>query len=625
MAEKTANYNLTKPLLSEFYDVEVQNGNMDIIDEALKENADAAAGLRTDLDSQGQEISGLQTGMTKKADLVDGKVPVDQLPQSGDYEPKGAVQTHNESPEAHPDIREALKKAQDTADEAIKVISEFAYTINAVPSQSGSLTYTGSPQSPQWNSFNPDTLEISGQTEETEAGTYTAIFTPKDKYSWSDGTEKTPKEVQWKINRASLPVPSQNGTLTYSGVAQHPNWNNYDVGKMTLGGDTEKTDAGTYQATFTLKDTNHQWADTTTGVKTVNWKIDKAPGTLSLDKQSLKLTAAKLSDTITANRAGNGVVSAKATTGGIVDITVQNNIVTVKAKAKGNTVVTVSVAEGTNHTAPESKTFTVDVSLPTNTLKDNDWATIKAVSDAGTGKNYWAVGDVKNIKIDGKVGDYTFSNLSVDVFILGFDHNSEKEGTHKIHFQIGKIGTTAVALCDSHYNNYDTTSTGWFKMNTTATNVGGWESCTMRTTLLGNSKTPTSPLANSLMAALPSDLRAVMKPVTKYTDNKGNGNNDASSVTSTTDYLFLLSEFEVFGSRSGANSAEQNFQKQYEYYVPGNYRVAYNHGSTASAVWWWLRSPYYYNSFYFRYVGSDGSYTNDYAYYSAGVRPGFAV
>ena len=624
MAEKTANYNLTKPLLSEFYDVEVQNGNMDIIDEALKENADAAAGLRTDLDSQGQEISGLQTGMTKKADLVDGKVPVDQLPQSGDYEPKGAVQTHNESPEAHPDIREALKKAQDTADEAIKVISEFAYTINAVPSQSGSLIYTGSPQSPQWNSFNPDTLEISGETEGTEAKSYTAIFTPKDKYSWSDGTEKTPKEVTWKINRASLPVPSQNGTLTYSGVAQHPNWNNYDEGKMTLSGTTEKTDAGTYPATFTLKGTNYQWDDTTTGVKTVNWRINKAPGTLSLDKQSLSLTAAKLSDTITANRAGDGVVSAKATTGGIVDLTIQNNVITVKAKAKGNTVVTVSVAEGTNHTAPESKTFTVNVSLPTNTLKDNDWATIKAVSDAGTGRNYWAIGDVKNIKIDGKVGDYTFSNLSVDVFILGFDHNSEKEGTHKIHFQIGKIGTTPVALCDSYYNS-SSTSSGRFQMNTTNTNSGGWEGSYMRKTLLGNTNAPTSPLANSLMAALPSDLRAVMKPVTKYTDNKGGGTDTATNVTSTTDYLFLLAEYEVFGTRYGANSAEQSYQKQYEYYTAANNRVAYNHGSTASAVWWWLRSPYYYSSYYFRYVYTDGSNSDNYAYYSAGVRPGFAV
>lgn len=36
MANKTTNYNLTKPLPEEFYDVEVQNGNMDIIDAELK-------------------------------------------------------------------------------------------------------------------------------------------------------------------------------------------------------------------------------------------------------------------------------------------------------------------------------------------------------------------------------------------------------------------------------------------------------------------------------------------------------------------------------------------------------------------------------------------------------------
>lgn len=38
MAEQTPNYNLTKPDLEEFYDVEVQNNNMDIIDVALKDS-----------------------------------------------------------------------------------------------------------------------------------------------------------------------------------------------------------------------------------------------------------------------------------------------------------------------------------------------------------------------------------------------------------------------------------------------------------------------------------------------------------------------------------------------------------------------------------------------------------
>lgn len=43
MPNKTTNYNLTKPLGTENYNVEDQNGNMDIIDGQLKANADAAA------------------------------------------------------------------------------------------------------------------------------------------------------------------------------------------------------------------------------------------------------------------------------------------------------------------------------------------------------------------------------------------------------------------------------------------------------------------------------------------------------------------------------------------------------------------------------------------------------
>ena len=49
-----------------------------------------------------------------------------------------------------------------------------------------------------------------------------------------------------------------------------------------------------------------------------------------------------------------------------------------------------------------------------------------------------------------------------------------------------------------------------------------------------------------------------MQPVTKYTDNTANGGGNVQTyVTATTDYLFLLAEFEVFGTRSYANSYEQ--------------------------------------------------------------------
>ena len=192
---------------------------------------------------------------------------------------------------------------------------------------------------------------------------------------------------------------------------------------------------------------------------------------------------------------------------------------------------------------------------------------------------YWDVGDTKTIVINGKVGNTTFSNLSIDAFIVGFNHNSSREGANRIHFQLGKIGGKMVGLIDSNYNS-SSSSSGYFQMNTSNTNSGGWNGSYMRKTLLGNSNTPTSPLANSLMAALPADLRAVMKSVTKYTDNTGNASNSSANVTATTDYLWLLAEFEVQGARSYANQYEQNYQQQYAYYSAGNSKVAYRHSAT---------------------------------------------
>ena len=618
MADKTQYYDLTKPLESEFYDVGIQNGNMDKIDQALKEQADT--------------ITKLQSGQERKADLDDsGKVPAEQLPTMN-YDPKGTAQTkvltHNEDEAAHPFLVgqigtcvTAAQNAQTAADAALEAVSKIAFTINAVPSQNGTLTYTGSAQSPSWNSFDPNALEISGVTSGTNAGTYTATFTPKDKYQWADGT-KTAKSVTWKINRASVSVPSQNGSLTYTGSEQAPSWSGYDTAKMTIGGTVKGTTAGSYNATFT-PGANYQWTDGTTGAKTVQWKIGKATGSLNLNKSSLSLNVSTKTGTITATKAGDGAVSASSSNTSVATVSVSGNTVTVTAKGHGSATITVKVAEGTNHTAPANKTCSVSVTFPQSTLNSNSWATIKQASDAGAGANYWAVGDTKAIKINGTVQGFSFSNLSINVFILGFNHNSSREGGNRIHFQIGKIGTTAVALCDSQYNNSG--SGDGFRMNKSNTNSGGWNGSHMRKSVLGNSGTPTSPVGGSLMAALPSDLRAVMKSVTKYTDNTGGGSDNASYVTSTLDYLFLLAEFEVFGTRYGANSAEQNYQLQYDYYKAGNSRIAYRHDNTGSAVWWWLRSAPYNGSNGFRLVITDGSYGGNDAYYSAGVRPGFTV
>lgn len=289
------------------------------------------------------------------------------------------------------------------------------------------------------------------------------------------------------------------------------------------------------------------------------------------------------------------------------------------ALAAGNNTITISYSEGG---VTKTTTQAITVTTISSTLNSNSWATIKAVSDAGQGDNYWDVGDTKTITINGTVQGFTFSNLSIAVFILGFNHNSSREGTNRIHFQIGKISNKLVGLCDSSYGSY--VSSG-FCMNTSRTNSGGWNGSHMRENVLGNTGTPSSPPANTLLAALPADLRAVMKSVTKYSDNTGGGSNTASYVTATTDWLFLLSEFEYQGARTYANSAEQNYQQRYAYYQAGNSKVHYRHDNTGSAVLAWARSAISGNGNRFCLVHTDGTPDYYYADDSRALAPGFAA
>ena len=107
--------------------------------------------------------------------------------------------------------------------------------------------------------------------------------------------------------------------------------------------------------------------------------------------------------------------------------------------------------------------------------------------------------------------------------------------------------------------------------------------------------------------------------------NLGGGSSAASNVTATTDYFFLLSEFEVFGSISYANGNEKNKQAQYAYYSAGNSKIKYKHNGTSTAARWWLRSPGASGSFRFVCVGAGGTVDGSYARWSIGFAPGFCV
>lgn len=484
------------------------------------------------------------------------------------------------------------------------------------------------------NQYASTPLTVTGLTNGT---TYYISFFPET----TDGgiNTSTTQRDTGVANRITISnIPSQSGSLTYTGSSQSPTWSNYNTTYMTIGGTTSGTNAGSYNASFTPK-TDYRWSDGTTTAKTVSWSIGKATGTLTVSKTSVELNMSTLSTTFTIGGNHDGTLSVVSNNTSIATVSRSGSTVTVTHvnQTTGSTTITVSCTAGTNYTAPSSKTVSVEAKFVSTVLNENEWSVIKSVADSSQGGNYWSVGDRKAVTVNGTVGTLSV-NGTYYVYILGFDHNSSREGTGITFgtFKTALSGGTDICLVDSQYNSYSTNGTKYFNMNHSSnTNSGGWMGCDLRYDVLGSTNTnnsnattttATSPVSGTLMAALPSDLRAVMKPMTIYTDNTGGGSNTASYVTASVDYLPLLAEFEIFGTRSYANSAEQNYQAQYQYYKNGNSKVKYRHSSTSSTAYWWERSPYCNGGgSYFCRVNTGGGASSSGARYSDGLAPAFRV
>ena len=120
--------------------------------------------------------------------------------------------------------------------------------------------------------------------------------------------------------------------------------------------------------------------------------------------------------------------------------------------------------------------YAVTLFFVSSTLNNNEWSVIRSVSDAGQGANYWSIGDRKEVTLNGTVGHLSLSDYTTYAFIIGFNHNASVEGANRIHFQFAKTalsGGTDVCLCDSKYNS-QVSETGYFSMNRSLTNSGGW-------------------------------------------------------------------------------------------------------------------------------------------------------
>lgn len=122
------------------------------------------------------------------------------------------------------------------------------------------------------NNYNSAYYTVTGNVE-SAAGPHVAKFTPTANYRWLDGTNGE-YSLNWTIASVVVTVPTVDQTeFTYSGIVQGPTFT-YDGINITASGTAKQTAAGTYKATFTLKDPdNMTWASTFSGE--IEWEIKK--------------------------------------------------------------------------------------------------------------------------------------------------------------------------------------------------------------------------------------------------------------------------------------------------------------------------------------------------------------
>lgn len=205
------------------------------------------------------------------------------------------------------------------------------------------------------------------------------------------------------------------------------------------------------------------------------------------------------------------------------------------------------------------------------TFANNSWEAIIAACQSGSVPNSWAVGDSKMMTINGT--DY-------QIDIIGKNHDTYTAGgTAPLTFQLHDC-----------YNGR--------RMNATSTNSGGWTSCAMRRSNLPD-----------FLARMPSEVQAGIREVNKLTS----AGSYSSTINTTADKLFLLSEIEIFGRTANSVPGEGT---QYDYYKAGNSKVKKLDGS---AYDWWERSPDVNYEDYFCCVGAGGTTVHEHANYVLGV------
>ena len=234
-------------------------------------------------------------------------------------------------------------------------------------------------------------------------------------------------------------------------------------------------------------------------------------------------------------------------------------------------------------------------------LANNSWDTIKQVCQAGNAGNYWSLGDSKAIKVTINGTDYQIQHALVDMTANRYEYASDNTKHSKVVFQ------AVPTLGNFQYNpNTNVSPNG-------DTAYNGWDYSELRASM--NSGT--------IYGYYDSDFKSLLEQVKTMAAYSGKTN----TLVYSSDKLFLPAAREVKSSYTGVQSCEMNMT-QYGYYYNNGHddnanRIKYPYNS-ATATYWWLRSPRSDYAYYVRYVDNSGTMNYNIAYYNYGVAPCFA-
>lgn len=233
---------------------------------------------------------------------------------------------------------------------SVSVAAGGTVTVTVTYTGDGTLSATSSNTGYATASVSGRTVTIHGVANGSAVITVRVAGTSR----YDEATATVSVRVQGNVT-----VPTQAGSLEYSGSAKSPMWNDYDTAKMTIGGTTSATNAGSYTATFTLR-SGYVWEDGTTGSKNVTWTIEKATPTITLTPFSLTVSEGE-TRIMTVTRPNNLAFTAVSSNKQIAYVTVSGYTVSVLGVNEGDATLTVTT-EGTDNYYSAVETASIGVS-----------------------------------------------------------------------------------------------------------------------------------------------------------------------------------------------------------------------------------------------------------------------